>query len=76
MDTVLGPGKPKELFLSDSNVRQQYKAFVATIINRRNSLTGERLRRRGTHSTHQLVTPWLGSCCVPACLPALFTRQA
>ena len=50
MDTVLGPGKPKELFLSDSNVRQQYKAFVATIINRRNSLTGERLRRRGTHT--------------------------
>lgn len=40
VNTVLGPGKPKELFLTDATVRGHFKDYVSTIMNRVNTYTG------------------------------------
>ena len=37
---VLGDGKAKELFYTDSSVKQAYKNYVATFLNRKNTITG------------------------------------
>lgn len=64
---VLGDGKAKELFYTDSAVKQAYKNYVATFLNRKNTITGVVYKDDPVIMSVEVSGKWVGGggVCAP-----------